>query len=90
MNSPYNIYHWLSAEEQDILILRNDELAMDEIKQMELSHIIISPGPMAVGALTERESVGRILRHIGEPDYASKISPVRGLPEFEYDQTVNW
>ncbi len=64
-----------------------------------------------IAFITERESIGRILRHIGELDCAPEISPARGppdffleldqsqawpddvvnpVPEFEYDQTVNW
>ncbi|MCP4125616.1 MAG: hypothetical protein GY753_00975 [Gammaproteobacteria bacterium] len=64
-----------------------------------------------IAFVTELEPVGRILRHIGEPDCAPEISPALGppdfcleldqyqawsddavdpVPEFEYDQTVNW
>ncbi|MES9901458.1 MAG: transposase [Sedimenticola sp.] len=45
-----------------------------------------------IAFITEREPVGRILRHIGEPDSAPEISPARGPPEFclELDQSQAW
>ncbi|MEJ1354283.1 MAG: hypothetical protein RPU39_06295 [Candidatus Sedimenticola sp. (ex Thyasira tokunagai)] len=66
---------------------------------------------MPGAVVTEREPVGRILRHIGEPYCAPEIASIRGppdfcleldqrqvwsddavdpVPEFAYDQTVNW
>ncbi len=64
-----------------------------------------------IAFITELELIGRILRHIGEPDSAPEILPAHSppelcleldqrqildidavdpVPEFEYDQTVNW
>lgn len=44
-----------------------------------------------IAFITEMEPVGRTLRHIGEPDSASEISPARGPPnldlELELDQS---
>ncbi len=45
-----------------------------------------------IAFVTELEPVGRILRHIGEPDCAPEVSPARGPPEFylELDQCQRW
>ncbi|MES9879504.1 MAG: hypothetical protein ABW185_01325 [Sedimenticola sp.] len=45
-----------------------------------------------IAFLTESEPVGRILRHIGEPDIAPVITPARGPPDFclELDQSQAW
>ncbi len=42
--------------------------------------------------ITEIEPIGRILRHIGEPDSAPEVSPARGPPDLdlELDQTQEW
>lgn len=43
-----------------------------------------------IAAVTEREPVQRILRHIGEPALPPPISPARSPPEeqsFDWDQT---
>ncbi|MES9905099.1 MAG: hypothetical protein ABW168_20800 [Sedimenticola sp.] len=47
---------------------------------------------MLGAAVTEREPVGRILRHIVEPDSAPEVSPARGPPDFflELDQSQAW
>ncbi len=47
-----------------------------------------------VAFITEMEPIGRILRHIGEPDSAPEISPARGPPnldlDLELDQSQEW
>ncbi|MES9859145.1 MAG: hypothetical protein ABW166_21545 [Sedimenticola sp.] len=47
---------------------------------------------MPGATLTESEPVGRILRHIGEPDVAPVITSARGPPDFclELDQSQAW
>lgn len=48
-----------------------------------------SPMPL-IAAVTEREPVQRILRHLGEPALPPPVSPVRSPPEeqaFDWDQT---
>ena len=42
----YNIFHWLDTSEKNISICRNDEITISKIIEMDVSHIIISPGPM--------------------------------------------
>lgn len=41
----YNLYQLVGKLENDILVKRNDEITIDEIKQLQPDHIIISPGP---------------------------------------------
>ncbi|MES9906770.1 MAG: transposase [Sedimenticola sp.] len=45
-----------------------------------------------IAFVTEREPIGRILRHIGEPDVAPVITPARDPPDFslELDQSLAW
>lgn len=41
----YNLYQFVGEINSDIKVIRNNELSIDEIKELALSHIIISPGP---------------------------------------------
>ena len=41
----YNLYQYLGTLNPDIKVIRNDELTVEEIKKLNPSHIIISPGP---------------------------------------------
>ncbi|MCR5106522.1 MAG: gamma-glutamyl-gamma-aminobutyrate hydrolase family protein, partial [Lachnospiraceae bacterium] len=41
----YNLYQLLGAMEPDIRVIRNDELSLDEIKALNPSAIVLSPGP---------------------------------------------
>ena len=41
----YNLYQLIGSITQDIKVIRNDELSINEIEQINPSHIIISPGP---------------------------------------------
>lgn len=41
----YNLYQLVGSVNQDIKVIRNDELNISQIEQLEPSHIIISPGP---------------------------------------------
>jgi anthranilate synthase/phosphoribosyltransferase len=41
----YNIYQYLREMNQPVIVKRNNVITIDEIKQMNPSHIIISPGP---------------------------------------------
>ena len=41
----YNLYQLIGQFEQDIIVLRNDEKSVEEIKAMKPRAIIISPGP---------------------------------------------
>lgn len=41
----YNVYQLIGSINPDIKVIRNDELTVEEIKALNPSHIIISPGP---------------------------------------------
>lgn len=41
----YNLYQLIGQINDDIKVLKNDEITIDEIRKFKPSHIIISPGP---------------------------------------------
>lgn len=41
----YNLVHYLQQLDCDVVVKRNDCLSIADIKQIEPSHIVISPGP---------------------------------------------
>lgn len=41
----YNLYQLIGTINPDIRVIRNDELTVDEIKELSPSHIVLSPGP---------------------------------------------
>ena len=41
----YNLYQLIGEVEKDIIVRRNDEITVEEVKQLKPDKIIISPGP---------------------------------------------
>ncbi len=41
----YNLVQYLGELKQEIKVFRNDQITIDEIKELEPDHILISPGP---------------------------------------------
>lgn len=41
----YNLVQYFQRLDQDVLVKRNDELSVAQIKQLNPQHIVISPGP---------------------------------------------
>lgn len=41
----YNVYQLAGSIEPDIKVVRNDQITIDEIRQLAPSHILLSPGP---------------------------------------------
>lgn len=41
----YNLYQFIGEINPDIKVIRNDELTVDEVRGLNPSHIILSPGP---------------------------------------------
>ena len=42
----YNLFQLIGEIEPDIKIIRNDEMTIEEIKKLNPSRIILSPGPV--------------------------------------------
>ena len=41
----YNLYQYIGEIDSDIKVIRNDEMTVDEIRQLHPDRIILSPGP---------------------------------------------
>lgn len=41
----YNLYQYIGEINEDVTVIRNDAVTVNELKQMELEGIILSPGP---------------------------------------------
>ncbi len=41
----YNLYQYIGEINPDIKVIRNDQLTVEEIRELKPDHIIISPGP---------------------------------------------
>lgn len=59
----YNLYQLIGELDTDILVKRNDEVTVDEIKQLNPDKIIISPGP---GNPTNKKDFGVCMEVITE------------------------
>jgi len=60
----YNLYQYLGTLNSDIKVIRNDELKIEEIKALNPSHIIISPGP---GKPKDAGIIEDVIRYIDKP-----------------------
>ena len=56
----YNVFQYVGEINKDVIIVKNDELSIESIKQNKYSHIIISPGP---GAPNESGKCIDIVKH---------------------------
>lgn len=66
----YNVYQLIGSINQDIKVIRNDEMTVKEIEELNPSHIIISPGP---GRPSEAGICEDVIRY-----FAGKI-PIMGI-----------
>ena len=41
----YNLYQYIGSINKDVTVYRNDKITLEDIKKMQPSHIVISPGP---------------------------------------------
>ena len=41
----YNLYQLIGSISSDIKVVRNDDISIPEIRRMDVSHIVLSPGP---------------------------------------------
>ena len=60
----YNLYQYIGSINPDIKVIRNDELKIEEIKALNPSHIIISPGP---GKPKDSGIIEDVVRYIDKP-----------------------
>ena len=60
----YNLYQYLGSINSDIKVIRNDELNIEEIKALNPSHIVISPGP---GKPSNSGIIEDVVRFIDKP-----------------------
>lgn len=55
----YNVYQALSTMTGEVEVIRNDEITGKELEKMNLSHLVISPGPgRPEGAGISKEAIG--------------------------------
>lgn len=56
----YNLYQLIGSINQNIKVIRNDELTVQEIEKLQPSHIILSPGP---GKPSEAGCIEEVVQH---------------------------
>lgn len=59
----YNLVHLIAAETDDYKVIRNDAMNIDEIKTLNPSKILISPGP---GRPNEAGITEKVIKEFGE------------------------
>lgn len=72
----YNVYQLVGSVNPDIRVIRNDECSVDEIRAMNPSHIILSPGPGRPDKAGVCENVIRELG--GQNTYFGNLSRASG------------
>lgn len=43
----YNLYQYIGSINEEVMVVRNDEISIGEIEKINPSHIVLSPGPKA-------------------------------------------
>lgn len=76
----YNLFQLVGTINEDIKVIRNDEMSVDEIRNLAPSHIILSPGPkrpkdagVCIDVVKELGSEMKILGVFSE-EYVEKIA----------------
>lgn len=59
----FNLYQFLGALNPDIRVIRNDELTVDEIRELAPTHIVLSPGP---GHPRDAGVCGQVITELGD------------------------
>ncbi len=61
----FNLVQLLGELNKAVFVAKNDEIGLDDIKKLEPSHIVISPGPgVPSGAGISLQAIERFSRHI--------------------------
>lgn len=72
----YNVFQLVGSVNPDIRVIRNDECSVDEIRAMNPSHIILSPGP---GRPDKAGVCENVIRELGGQDpYFGNLSRTSG------------
>ena len=58
----YNLYQYVGEIEPDVKVIRNDELTVEEIRELNPDRIILSPGP---GRPEDAGVIIRVVRELG-------------------------
>ncbi len=66
----YNLYQLIGSIDPGIKVIRNDELTIPEIEKLDISHIVLSPGP---GRPADAGICEKVIEH-----FAGKI-PILGV-----------
>lgn len=59
----YNLYQLIGEMETDIRVIRNDELTVEEIKELRPDRIILSPGP---GRPEDAGNIVEVVKRLGQ------------------------
>jgi anthranilate synthase component 2 len=62
----YNLYQLVGQLESDIIVKRNDEITIEEIKELNPNHIIISPGPGNPTNIRDFGICSQIINELGD------------------------
>ncbi|MCL2148646.1 MAG: aminodeoxychorismate/anthranilate synthase component II [Methanomassiliicoccaceae archaeon] len=60
----YNLYQMIGSADPCVRVVRNDEMSLSQIKGLEPSHVVISPGP---GRPSDTGICGDVVRSLGVP-----------------------
>jgi anthranilate synthase component II len=61
----YNLYQLIGAHNQDIKIIRNDELSLEEIRILKPDFIVISPGPGNPEKISDFGVCQQVIKELG-------------------------
>lgn len=75
----YNLYQFLGELEANPIVFRNNEITLENIKNLEPTHIVISPGP---GTVEKDEDFGvceEVIEEIGTKGIRGTQVPILGV-----------
>ena len=81
----FNLVQYIGAINENIKIIKNNELLLEEIEKMEISHIVISPGP---GHPADTGICKKIIEHLSKKIPTIGICLGHQLIGFMHDATI--